>query len=340
MGRTLIRTLSHRASPAVVTVLLGLIVAHSGANAAAQPGASGTLEEVLVTGERPGPGMWRVSKGGHDLWILATLEPLPKRMTWRSAAVEAQIAASQIVIAPPQVTTNVGFFHGLTLLPSLLRARKSPDGLTLEQSLPHDVYMRWLGLRVKYLGNGGNDEQMRPMVAALDLYLHALDESGLTTDDSVWDIVEKTAGRQHVPILPVTLKLAIEDPKASIRQFSAISRDAEVACLEKTMERLETDLQPMRERANMWSLGDVQGLRAQHYPDERTVCLNALVSVPQLRDQFEQAKLQIDDAWIAAAEGALAKNASSFAVLPITEMLKPGGWLDKLREQGFEVKEP
>ena len=29
------------------------------------------LAEVLVTGEQPGPGMWRVSSGKHELWIWA-----------------------------------------------------------------------------------------------------------------------------------------------------------------------------------------------------------------------------------------------------------------------------
>jgi len=302
--------------------------------------AGGTLEEVLVTGDRPGPGMWRVTKDGHDLWILATLEPLPKQMVWRSAAVEARIAASQVVIAPPTVTTDVGFFRGLSLLPALLHARRSPDGQTLEEALPHPLYMRWLALRVKYLGNGDGDEQKRPMLAALDLYLHALDAAGLTTDDNVWEIVDRTAHKHAVPVEPVTLKLNIDDPKAAVRQFAEIPREAEVACLDKTMERLETDLQPMRQRANLWSLGDVEGLKAQRYPDERVVCLDAFFSVPQLRDRLERAKTQIDSAWLAAAMRALAANASSFAVLPITELLQPDGWLDRLRALGCIIQDP
>lgn len=43
------------------------------------PESRGQLAEVLVVGRQPGPGLWRVSKGDHDLWIFATLAPLPKR---------------------------------------------------------------------------------------------------------------------------------------------------------------------------------------------------------------------------------------------------------------------
>ncbi len=298
------------------------------------------LDEVLVTGERPGPGMWRVSKGGHDLWILGTLEPLPKGMIWRSGTVEAQIAASQIVLAPPRVSADIGFFRGLTLLPSLLRARSSPDHQTLEQILPHDLYMRWLALRVKFLGGGSGDERMRPMVAALDLYSHALDQSGLTSDERVWEEVERIARDHHVRVEPVTLNLKISDPKGAIHDLDQIPRNSEIACLQTTMERLETDLGPMRQRAVMWAQGDLGGLRAANYPDERIACLDAFFSVPELRDQFSRAKEGLIDEWLAAAAQALDQNVSTFAVLPIRELLEADGWLARLRAKGYTVQEP
>ncbi len=298
-----------------------------------------SLDAVLVTGERPGPGMWRVSSGDHELWILGTLEPLPKTMHWRSAQVDQRIADSQEVIAPPEVGADIGFFRGLTLLPSLLHARHSPDGKTLEQELPHDLYIRWLALRVKYLGGGG-DEHLRPVLAALDLYRHAIDSVGLSSEEVVWQTVEETARRQHVKIQPVSVELHVPDPKASIRDLDQVSREAEIGCLQTTVERLETDLSAMRERANLWSLGDVAGLRALVHPDQHIACLNAVFTVPELRVQFEQAQRQVDDAWLAAATAALARNTSSFAVLPLREMLQPDGWLDQLRARGYGVEAP
>jgi uncharacterized protein YbaP (TraB family) len=306
--------------------------------AADTPGAD--LAEILVTGEQPGPGMWRVSKGEHDLWILATLEPLPKQMRWRSQPVDSRIAASQVVLAPPGISVDVGFFRGLTLVPSLLRARKNPDGQTLEQVLPHDLYMRWLALKVKYLGRWSGDERLRPMVAAVELYTHAVEEAGLVSDAGIWNLVEESAHRHRVPIVPVTLKLPVDDPKGVIAALESVSRDSEVACLGTTIQRIETDLPVMVRRANLWSVGDIAGLRALPYADQRVACLDAVSTVPSLRDRFIQARGQLIDAWLAAADRALDANTSSFAVLPMREFLQPDGWLDQLRAKGYRIEEP
>ena len=49
------------------------------------------LEAVVVTGVQPGPGLWKVSKGEHVLWILGTLSPLPNQMQWDSRAFGARL---------------------------------------------------------------------------------------------------------------------------------------------------------------------------------------------------------------------------------------------------------
>ena len=308
-------------------------------DAASAPPAPAALDEVLVTGERPGPGMWRVSKDGHDLWILATLQPLPKEMIWRSQTVEQRIASSQVVLSPPSVDADIGFFRGLTLIPSLLHARKSPDGRTLEQILPHDLYIRWLALRVKYLGST-DDENKRPMLAALDLWLHALDQSGLTSNEVVWESIEKIAHKDRVPLQPIVLEIKVADAKGAVRDLDKIPQEAEIACFSKTIERLETDLQPMRLRANFWSLGDIGGLRSLPYRDEESACRNAFLAVPEYRDQYETARRQLADLWMSTAQRALDEHVSSFAVLPIGLLLKEDGALDRLKAKGYAVQEP
>jgi hypothetical protein len=298
------------------------------------------IVEVLVTGERTGPGMWRVSKDGHELWILATLEPLPKDLTWRSRDVDARIAQSQTVLAPPDIDLDIGFFRGLTLVPSLLHARKNADGRTLEQVLPHDLYIRWLALKVKYLGRWSGDEHVRPIVAAHELYTHAVEDAGLTEDERVWDSVKESAHRHRVAITAITLKLPVDDPKGMIRQLADIAPEAEIGCLETTMTRLETDLASMRRRANLWAVGDIEALSALPYADQETACFDAVSSVPGLRDRVAAVKDRLEDLWLTTADAAIAKNASSVAVLPITILLKPDGLLADLQARGYTVEAP
>jgi hypothetical protein len=72
------------------------------------PVADAQLAEVLVVGKQPGPGLWRISKGDHDLWIFATLAPLPKQMIWDTADIEKHVGQSQAVLAPPRIDPLAG----------------------------------------------------------------------------------------------------------------------------------------------------------------------------------------------------------------------------------------
>ena len=74
-------------------------------------------DTVLVVGQRPGPGMWKISKGDHVLWVFGTYSPLPVKMQWRSQQVEAIIAQSQLYLSPPTLGASVGVWGGLKMLP-------------------------------------------------------------------------------------------------------------------------------------------------------------------------------------------------------------------------------
>jgi TraB family protein len=191
----------------------------------------------------------------------------------------------------------------------------------------------------QYLGSTYN-EHTRPLLDALRLYQAAVEQSGLTTDESVWRTVESTSHRNHVKIVPTAINLKMDTPAVWIHEFVSIPLSQEQDCLEKTIARVETDIESMRHRANLWSVGDVEGLRALTYADDRITCFNALFSVPKFHAEIGQAVADMYNEWLAAAETALSENTSSFAVLPISELLKADGWLDSLRAKGYAVNEP
>jgi hypothetical protein len=304
------------------------------------PRETTTLETVLVTGEQPGPGLWKVSKGDHVLWILGAQYPLPKKMVWHGREVERTIAQSQGVLADTSAKLDIGFFRALTLVPAVLGARKNADGKTLADLLPADLYARWLALKAKYIGHDRGVERLRPMLAANELYDKALARSGLIRGGEIWKTVEKTARRARVPIIEPAVKIAVDDPKQALRDFGSTAGKLDVECLAATMRRLETDLDAMRLRANAWAVGDIDALRRLPYPDQRDACKAALESNIDLRQHLESALTEIDAAWLSAAEKALDQNASTLAVLPMTELLKPERRLAMLAARGYTVEPP
>jgi len=307
-------------------------------------GADDALEEVLVTGQQPGPGLWRVTRAddphGHVLWILGNYSPLPKNMTWRSNELAAVLTASQSVLAPVSVSASAGPLGGVTLLPSLIGVRNNPDDKRLQEVVPADLYARWLPLKARYLGSDGRVEAWRPIFAAQELYRAALKKNDLVPYDGVWPAVAKLARKARVPITEPEIELKVEKARATIKEFKSTPL-SDVECFSRTLQRLETDLDLMRERANAWAAGDVARLRRLAPIERASACIGVVLesSFMQQRglgDVLERTR----NAWVAAAEKSLASNESTVAVLSVDEILKPDGYVAQLKSRGYVVTDP
>lgn len=300
------------------------------------------LETVLVSGEQPGPGLWRVSKDDHELWILGTLSPLPRRMRWQSDKVERLVAGAQEILDVPKASlrADVGFFGALGMIGPALRARNNPEGEKLSDVLSPDLYRRWSAQKRKYLGRNRAVEKRRPILAARELYEQALADNDLSERDRVWPVLKKAAKRHKVNITTLELEIEIEQPKRTLKEFSRVGLD-DTQCLELTLERLETDLENMKTRANAWATGGLSTLAELPHPDQDRACTEALLeSVIAERQGLSDLPERLRDLWLEAAESTLTNNRTSLAVLPIRVLLRPGGPLDTLRERGYTVQAP
>ncbi len=302
------------------------------------------LESVVVRGVVPGPGLWKVSKGDHVMWVLGTLSPLPKDIAWDSRHVEAVIAKSQEVLSTPevQVSMKTGFLGlGLVmLLPSLIGLRNNPDGALLKDVVSPDLYARWSVLKAKYIGSSGKVEKWRPIFAALDLYDAAIDKAGLTDKSLVQKTVDAAAKRAGVKVTTPRVEVVVEDPRAAVKEFKASALD-DRECFRKTLDRIDTDLGAMTARANAWSTGDIEALRSLPYTSQMAACA-AAVSQAQLARKRGGGDLEVraEQAWLDAATSALTNNRATFAMLPIANLLKSDGYLSRLRASGYAVEEP
>jgi uncharacterized protein YbaP (TraB family) len=307
-------------------------------------GADGIRTEaaVVVEGEQPGPGLWLVRKGSHDLYVLGTLRPLPMKMQWQSAQLQQVLAQAQEVIRMRgvQIDADVGFFRGLLLLPKLLAARNNPDDRKLQEVVSPASYARWQGLKARYIGSDSGVEKRRPLFAAQELYSAAMKKSGLDTHDLAWPVVAE-AIKAHGPTVTVVREtIAIKDPKPLLKEWSKTTLD-DLACFDSTMTHIETDLGAMRARANAWATGDIAALRALPPAYRWEACSNAITEAGiGKRLGYGDAQRKLRTKWLAAAEAALARNSVSFATLALDDMLGPEGYLAALEARGYTVIAP
>jgi uncharacterized protein YbaP (TraB family) len=330
--------------PTLLLALPVLLLAGAGRPVAAQqasaaPAATPThtptaIEEITITGERPGPGLWKATRDGHVLWLMGTLEPLPKRMTWRSAQVDRVIASVQLVLpASTTLKADAGPIALVGLYFGVRRAQRLPDGQTLAGVLPAAQYRRLQVLRERHAPRLQVDG-LRPIVAAQRLYEEALSASGLRSDRDVEKSVLRLARSRDVPVEENLLRL--EDPKGLLAELDNIPRDAELRCLDVTLARLESGLPALRERATAWAVGDVAALRRLRQDEERSACWEAVDLSPRLHALVVAQRARR----VQRLDAARVTHAGTLALLPIDQLLSPEGVLETLRRMGYAIEEP
>ncbi|MYM67408.1 TraB/GumN family protein [Pseudoduganella sp. FT55W] len=298
-------------------------------------------EQVLLVGQRPGPGLWKVSKDDHVLWIFGTYSPLPKKMEWRSQQVETILGQTQEYLSPPGAQAHVGFFGGLGMLPSLIGVKKNPDGATLKDVLPADVYARWQPLKAKYLPDNDDIERERPIFVADTLYDAGLRQAGLGKGHEVEEKIFNIAKKRKIKVTRTAIQLEMDSPAKMIKEFKK-SQLADTACFDKTLMRLESDLDAMRLRANAWAKGDLEAIQKLSYADQEAECGDAMRNAEFVKNtpNFQNVKQRVRDSWLAAAEQALSTNNSSFATLRLSDILGPNSYLAALKAKGYQVDSP
>lgn len=309
-------------------------------------------EEIVVVGRQPGPPLWRVSRGDNVLWIFPYLSPVPRNMTWDSERVARVISASQEYIGMPNreartsrllLVNPVNWVRGYRLVK---RLQRHPDGASLDESLPPELYARFAALQARYFPREDDFDEMRPLLVGGRMTGLIQREVGLAADTGVFDTIRRLVRRNRA-MASTEVSVAI-DLQGSFGELAdradalmeSFSREQELACFEQQLRHMEEDLEPMKRRANAWAQGDVHAFRDLPLAgDDRNACIE-LVMASSEQALLVDAEAALRQKWLDAAEAALAKNASTFAVLEIDELLRADGYLDALRDRGYDIREP
>jgi uncharacterized protein YbaP (TraB family) len=288
------------------------------------------MDEIVVTGERTGPGMWHVHRGAAQLWILGSMSPLPKGITWRSKQLEQVLETTQQVVV--QKPFDIGIARVLWLLLTERSALMVPGGKRLADVMPPKLHARFALQRAKFTDDADKWERFRPSIAALLLQQAAFHQVGLSTRLDLGAAVRELAKKHGVRIDEIKIA-GVGDVLEALKTMPPATENA---CVEASLVTVESDLPRLKERAQAWADGNVEKIASLRQPAAVDACRVAMEQGAGASDLIALARRT----WLDAMLKYLQQDGVTVAVVNIDLMLEPGGLLDELRAKGYDIDAP
>jgi uncharacterized protein YbaP (TraB family) len=296
----------------------------------ADPVPAPLMDELVVNGERTGPGMWHVHRGSAQLWLLGSISPLPKGITWRSKQVEQVLESTNQVLVPKPL--EIGIVRILWLLITERDLLMVRGGKRLRDVLPANLHDRFAAQRAKYTDDSNKWERYRPIVATAFLQQAAFHRVGLSARLDLGAAVRTLAKNHHVPVEEVKIA-GVGDVLEALKSMQPATENK---CVEASLVTVETGLPRLIERAQAWATGNVERIENLPEPAEVDACLQALDSGAASGDLIARVRRT----WLDTMERYLRGGGVTLAVINMDLLLGHGGLLDELRAKGYEVDAP
>ena len=288
------------------------------------------LDEVVVHGERTGPGMWHVHRGNAQLWILGSMSPLPKGITWRSMQVEQVLqGTNQVLVQKP---FEIGIARILWLLLTERGVLMVRGGKGLKDVLPADLHARFAAQRAKYTDDPDKWERFRPLIAAAFLQQAAFHRVGLSTRLDLGAAVRALAKTHGVRVEEIKIA-GVGDVMDALKTLPPA---AENVCVAASLATIEGDLPRLIDRAQAWASGDLERIDKLREPAEVDACRAALDTGVGAADLIARMRRT----WLGTIEKYLQSGGATLAVINMDLLLEPGGLLDEIRAKGYQVDAP
>jgi hypothetical protein len=279
------------------------------------------VDDVVVEARRSGAPTWEVTRGGSTLLLVGAIQALPKSLDWRADALERAAGRADRVLYSQAVALSPGDI--LRILWRQGTLTRLPRGKTSADYLSPDWQARLVVLDAKT-----RDDLMRQSFFSTSAELmFGLTSLRRNQGPSVEDAVRRTARRGRTPsqrIGEIRGDVVIED-------VLTMPPEAWVPCVQLAIVAAEAGEPGMLERAAAWRRFDVPAVMESPLEVALTECW-------PWGDPEWGALLRSQ--WLAGAEGALAQDGTTLAVVPLRVLAEPNGLLDTLEARGFEIIGP
>jgi uncharacterized protein YbaP (TraB family) len=288
------------------------------------------LDEIVVTAERAGPGMWHVHRGAANVWILGSISPLPRDITWRSKQVETVLeSTSQVLVQKP---LEISIPRILWMLIADRKYLMVGKGKKLRDVLPPDLYRRFAAQRSNVGEDADKWERYRPIIAAAFLQRDAFHQVKLSMRLDLGAALRVLAKKHGVRIEEIKVA-GVSDMLEALKTMPAAT---ERTCVEASLTTIESGLPRLVDRAQAWAVGNVE--RIANLPELKDVdaCRTALDAGKGALDVIGR----IRQTWLENIEKYLRSAGTTIAVVNLDMLLERGGLLDELRAKGYEIDAP
>ena len=265
--------------------------------------------------------MWQITRDGSTLILVGDLNGTPDDLDWRPDALEAATVRVQRVLTPP-----VGRVSGSDLLRLIWRIRtigRLPEGVSHADYLGAD----WNG-RLDAVMAADRSEAWRrssPVMLSFDLLR---DRAGYRRGDRLAvDAVRRAARKADIATHAVGFVRGDEIVESLVDQ----PPEAYAPCIRAAIEAAEVGPAGFRARAEAWRRWQVAEVVAS--PLDRALFQCWPYGDPSIGPQ-------LGGLWVEAIDGALNEQGVTLAVAPLRMLAEPGGVLDRLQVEGFDIVGP
>jgi uncharacterized protein YbaP (TraB family) len=284
------------------------------------------VETVVVQAKAEGPAFWHVTKGNSEGWILGTIDLGYDGMNWEGARLRDLIHGSRGVILQPE--PDIGFISAVWFTLTYRGKMKMPDGQKLDDLLKDDMRQRFHNV-VDSMGIPASKyDRYVPFKAASMLIEDYQKSSKLSTkwlapavDQFAGEAEVKTTTAGEFDLIPAVKELLNKPPQAGLACFSA------------ALESIEYRRLHAIAAANAWAKGDIASLKEHYFEPTQTACLSEAAGVQRVQKQIVGAS-------VASIHDALETPGRTVVLISIGNLLRRGGVLDRLHDEGLTVEGP
>ena len=274
-------------------------------------------DQTAVTQAKPA--LWVVEKDGKTLYLFGSIHLLPAQIQWRRPEIDAAIAASKVFVFEAPVDGG----GGSAMANFVETGGKLPEGTTLQDVLPADLYAKLEDASWKVNYPPMLLKQFRPWLAAVSLELFTYIKAGFSSWYGVDYLIESEAKKNGR-----TLDY-LETVEGQLSFFSRLDRKTEIAYLRETVRSIMEEPSAPTALVEAWASGQ---------PEKMIGLLDdAFDKVPALRGQLLVAR---NKNWIPKLEAMLASPDTHFVTVGVGHLVGPDSVVARLRAKGYKVLGP